>query len=145
MLQTITNVKTLKQRLAYDRELRGLSQAQLAKASKCSQGAIANVESGERQTLRNVVLVARALRVSSDWLFDGHGAGPTRGPALHDSQPQAFQPLPAYGASDTWQSWPFSVSQARFMALNPTQRELVDVYLRGMVDSNEARLQKNKQ
>ena len=72
----ITNVKTLQDRLKYARELRGLSQKQLAERSKCAQSAIGNVESGERQTLRNLVDVARALEVSADWLYDGKGPQP---------------------------------------------------------------------
>lgn len=75
---TITNVKTLKERLKYARELRDLTQGQLAIKAKCAQSAIGNVESGERKNLRNLVLVARVLRVSVDWLFDGGGPKPTK-------------------------------------------------------------------
>ena len=75
-LLKITNVKTLKDRLIFARELRKLTQAELAKKSKCAQSAIGNVESGTRETLRNIVLVARALRVSVDWLYDGKGPKP---------------------------------------------------------------------
>jgi transcriptional regulator with XRE-family HTH domain len=78
LFMTITNVKTLRQRLIYARELRGLSQAELAKRCKCSQGTIGNVESGERETLRNLVMVARVLNVSADWLFDGKGPKPEK-------------------------------------------------------------------
>lgn len=76
VLFRITNVKTLKERLIFARELRKLTQADLAKKAKCAQSAIGNVESGTRHTLRNLVLVARALRVSADWLFDGKGPEP---------------------------------------------------------------------
>lgn len=76
----ITNVKTLKERLVYARELRGLTQGELAAKAKCAQSAIGNAESGERQTLRNLVLVARVLKVSADWLFDGNGPQPTKEP-----------------------------------------------------------------
>jgi transcriptional regulator with XRE-family HTH domain len=75
---TITNVKTLADRLKFARELRGMSQKELAVASKCAQSAIGNVESGERHTLRNLVIVARALRISADWLYDGKGPKPTK-------------------------------------------------------------------
>lgn len=74
----ITNVKTLKDRLIYARELRGMTQGELAAKAKCAQSAIGNAESGERQTLRNVVVVARALQVSADWLYDGYGPKPTK-------------------------------------------------------------------
>lgn len=69
-------MKTLKDRLIFARELRKLTQADLAKKSKCAQSAIGNVESGTRETLRNIVLVARVLRVSVDWLYDGKGPKP---------------------------------------------------------------------
>jgi transcriptional regulator with XRE-family HTH domain len=78
IFMTITNVKLLKERLKYARELRGLTQEQLAKKADCAQSAIGNVESGERKNLRNLVLVARVLRVSVDWLFDGGGPKPTK-------------------------------------------------------------------
>jgi transcriptional regulator with XRE-family HTH domain len=77
-LATITNVKTLKERLIYARELRGLSQGDLAKKAKCAQSTIGNVESGARSTLRNLIDVARALECSSDWLYDGKGPKPVR-------------------------------------------------------------------
>ena len=78
LFKTITNVKTLKDRLIYARELRKLTQAELAKKSKCAQSAIGNVESGTRDSLRNIVLVARALQTSPDWLYDGKGPEPTQ-------------------------------------------------------------------
>lgn len=73
---TITLVKSLKERLIYARTMRGITQGKLAKLAGCSQGTIGNVESGIRLTLRNVVQVARALDVSSDWLSDGIGQAP---------------------------------------------------------------------
>ena len=73
---TITLVKSLKDRLIYARTMRGITQGKLAKLAGCSQGTIGNVESGIRLTLRNVVQVARALDVSSDWLSDGIGQAP---------------------------------------------------------------------
>lgn len=79
---TITNVKTLRERLIYARELRALKQAELAQKSKCSQSAIGNVESGTRQSLKNIVLVARALGVSVDWLYDGKGPVPEQSNTL---------------------------------------------------------------
>lgn len=78
LLNKITNVKTLKERLVYARELRGLTQGELAVKAKCAQSAIGNAESGERKTLRNLVLVARALKISADWLFDGNGPKPVK-------------------------------------------------------------------
>lgn len=73
---TITDVNTLGERVRIARERRGLTQQELATRAGCSQGAIGNVETGERQSLRNLVKVARALRVSTDWLYDRHGPEP---------------------------------------------------------------------
>jgi transcriptional regulator with XRE-family HTH domain len=84
--QKITNVNTLKERLQYARELRGLSQGELARLAKCSQSTIGNIESGERDSLRNLVVVARVLRVSADWLYDGHGPKPTKPDEAYKSQ-----------------------------------------------------------
>lgn len=71
-------MNTLKDRLKYARELRELSQGDLAKLAKCSQSTIGNVESGERDTLRNLVMVARVLKCSADWLYDGFGEKPVK-------------------------------------------------------------------
>ena len=75
-LITITNVKTLKDRMIAARVLRGLSQAELAAAVGCSQSTIGNIESGYRKTMRNVTAAARALNVSAYWLSEGRGSGP---------------------------------------------------------------------
>lgn len=49
------------------RKERGLSQAQLAKPSKCSEGLIAQIETGRRQPgLVNALSIARALGVDLD-------------------------------------------------------------------------------
>ena len=79
---TITNVKTLKDRLIHARGLSKLTQAELAEKSDCAQSAIGNVESGTRLSLKNIVLVARALGVSVDWLYDGKGPKPERSDTL---------------------------------------------------------------
>lgn len=78
-------MKTLKDRLIYARTLSGLTQGELADKAKCAQSAIGNAESGERKSLRNLVLVARALKVSADWLFDGKGPIPTKHAAATES------------------------------------------------------------
>jgi transcriptional regulator with XRE-family HTH domain len=69
-------VKSLAQRLAFARELRGLTQAELARRAHCSQSTLGNAEAGLRHSLRDLVAVARALEVSVDWLYDGKGEAP---------------------------------------------------------------------
>ena len=75
-LLTITNVKTLQDRMIAARVFRGLSQAELAAAVGCSQSTIGNIESGYRKSMRNVTAAARALNVSAEWLSEGRGSGP---------------------------------------------------------------------
>lgn len=93
----ITNVNTLKERLQYVRELRGLSQGELARLAKCSQSTIGNIESGERDTLRNLVVVARVLRCSADWLYDGYGPKPVK-MDTHNTAPDV---VPAVAREDS--------------------------------------------
>ncbi len=74
----ITNVNdedltTLAGRVKWARKKRELSQAALAKAAGVSQGTIGNVESGERKKPRELVSIARALRVFPAWLDTARG------------------------------------------------------------------------
>lgn len=61
-------------RLRETRELRGMTQAQLAQAAGVSQGTIGNIESGKRLGLPSLPAIADALRVSLRWLRTGVGA-----------------------------------------------------------------------
>jgi len=88
---TITYVKTLKERLIYARELRGLTQGELAVKCKCAQSTIGNIESGTRQTLKNLVIVARVLKISADWLYDGKGPKPEKSDAVVNLANEKFQ------------------------------------------------------
>lgn len=69
----ITTVNTLAERVAWAREKAGLSQQELADKAGVSQGTIGNVESGARKRPRDLLEIARALRVSPDWLSSGKG------------------------------------------------------------------------
>lgn len=136
---TITNVKTVRDRLKHARLMRGLSQAELAAAAKCSQSAIGNFESGERKTLRNLVEVARALNVSIEWLYDGRGPGPTV-PADGESTSKviAMESARAYESSQ----WPFGLSLARVLALPTARRDMIESYMLGMVEAHESSVKK---
>lgn len=85
-------MNTLKERLRFARDLRGLSQGELADRAKCSQSTIGNVESGERDTLRNLVMVARVLNCSADWLYDGLGPKPSAA-TTNSYTPAAYTPV----------------------------------------------------
>jgi transcriptional regulator with XRE-family HTH domain len=131
-------VKTLKERLIYARELRGLSQAELAKRCKCSQGTIGNVESGERETLRNLVMVARVLNVSADWLFDGKGPKPEKTVAInHDDRPPLVTELQNNNKPSHWE-WPFElVDRNRYDALSPAMQHRAQIRMTDEISAIE--------
>lgn len=122
-IQTITNVKTLQERLIHARSLRGYSQAELARKAGCAQGTIGNVESGERKTLRELVSVARALEVSVDWLYDGKGP-----------EPQTLRTggtIAEFKPSDPSPSWPFkSLSPLDFDGLSAQSLDRIESFIR---------------
>lgn len=62
-------------RLRHVRELRGLTQVQLAKKSGVSQAAISELETGENRSPwgTNLVKLAQSLLVSPEWLANGKG------------------------------------------------------------------------
>lgn len=60
-------------RLKMARDMRGLTQCALAVAAGVTQGAIGNIESGTRRGLQSLPALAKALRVSHDWLAYGEG------------------------------------------------------------------------
>jgi len=128
--QTITCVNSLASRLKHARELRGLTQGQLAAAAKCAQSTIGNVEAGTRLSLRGLVTVARVLDVSPEWLAEGKGHPPRR----HSHR--VAEPLADYktGRHD----WPFSVSFDRYNEISDAQKELIDRSLCAAVEAWEA-------
>lgn len=69
----IDEMKKIAERLKYARDLRGLTQAQLAAASGVSTGTIGNIESGLRQAKGSIPQIAEALRVNYKWLAEGEG------------------------------------------------------------------------
>src|SRR3546814_1186413 len=70
---SITFVNEFADRLRHARQLRGLTQAALARACGLSQGAIANYEEKSRRTAKEIFKLADALRVSHVWLSRGFG------------------------------------------------------------------------
>ena len=62
-------MKIFAHRLKMAREIKGWSQKELAKRSKCSQNAVSNYERGvQLPSLENAADLAVALGVSLDWL-----------------------------------------------------------------------------
>jgi len=66
-------VDTIAKRVKGTRLELGWSQVQLAEAVGVSQSTIGNIESGFRQRPRELVSIAKALRVSPGWLETGTG------------------------------------------------------------------------
>lgn len=71
--QTITPVNTLATRLKSSREALGLSQEQVATLAGVSQGTIGNIESGTRHRPREILAIAKAVKVNAEWLLRGVG------------------------------------------------------------------------
>lgn len=66
-------MKTIAERIKAVRQELGWSQVQLAEEVGVSQSSIGNIESGFRQRPRELVSIAKALRVSPEWLETGKG------------------------------------------------------------------------
>lgn len=112
--RSITFVNTLGSRLRYARTLRGLTQAQLARACGLSQGAIGNYESDRRRNAKDVFRIAEVLKVSAAWL--AMGTEPMEMSAAHTLAEHT--PLAA-GMT----AWPFpDVEPDRIWALPAKQR-----------------------
>ena len=125
-------MNTFAERLSFARRLRRLTQAQLARAAHMSQGAIANYDSGSRQSPRNIFPLATALRVSAQWLSEGVGPMEYDAPALAGSR---------YGLSEsdlhpTVLDWPFKdISPEIYWSLSEADRELIENTIAGLIAS----------
>ena len=63
--------KKIGAKLRMIREMRGLSQSQVATSLGTNKSLISNYESGEREpTIKNLIKLATTLKISSDWLLD---------------------------------------------------------------------------
>lgn len=106
-------------RLRHVRELRGLTQVQLAKKSGFSQAAISELETGENRSPwgTNLVRLAQSLQVNPEWLATGKGD-------MDGSEP----PLPQE-AQRVARDW---------LRLAPEVRRSVASMIREMVKTSEA-------
>jgi len=69
----IKNMKTLSERLKHARDVRGLTQPELAVRAGLSTGTIGNIEIAYRMSKGSIPQIAEALRVSYKWLSEGIG------------------------------------------------------------------------
>ncbi|HEY9279040.1 MAG TPA: helix-turn-helix transcriptional regulator [Eoetvoesiella sp.] len=111
------------ERLRQTRRLRGLSQADLAKASDVSQGAIANYELGIRRQAKNIFKIANVLKVNALWL--GEGIGPME--LEHSTAPLTSYELTDPRPTPNLSVWPFQdISPDEYWALGRHQRTTVE-------------------
>lgn len=99
------NLDTFGQRLRYARTLRGMTQAQLAQAAGEKQGTISKIELGKIASPGNAVGLARALRVSADWLALNIGPSgledTSAEPATSGTSPEASELVGSLGSAVT--------------------------------------------
>lgn len=136
---SITDVKTFGERLRHARHLRGMTQRELALASKVSQSAIGNYESDLRNSSRALLRLAQALDVSPAWLETGQlPMEPTAGrpypmparttPSLRD---EPTREPPAHPSE-----WLFDAEdEARYRQLQPEGRRFLRQTVRALMES----------
>jgi len=91
----ITAVSTFQERLKAARIAAGFSsQAKLARAAGVSPGAVGNWEAGTREQPRDLLDLARVLRVSPEWLAKGV-------PATHQANPSPLSEGVAHEMSES--------------------------------------------
>lgn len=121
-------------RLRHARKLRGLSQAELARACGLSQGAIANYESKARQHAKDIFRLAQALNVNAEWLGTGSGSLEPLidWPELTTSTPNVLSDkLP-----EQTPVWPFtSISPSLYWSLTDSERAMLEQALLGMLSA----------
>jgi transcriptional regulator with XRE-family HTH domain len=59
--------------MRHARQLRGLTQTELAKQSGTAQGTISDMENGRQRSSAALIEIAHALKVRPKWLADGSG------------------------------------------------------------------------
>lgn len=101
--QNITCVNSIAERLKHAREEAGLTQPELARRSHVSAGTIGNVESGIRKAPRELLAIARALKVNAEWLKAGKGpkSAEPRGEETMNGWPLTPELLAALHSMDT--------------------------------------------
>lgn len=92
-------MNNIAERIRQRRKELGLTQAELAQAVGCGQGAINNYESGARDNPRDLLQLAAALKVNPQWLKTGDGAKDSLSPIF----PQTKVPLLSWVDAKNWQ------------------------------------------
>jgi transcriptional regulator with XRE-family HTH domain len=128
----ITSVKTLADRVTAARVELNLSQAALATKAKVSPGTIGNIEAGSRKNPRELLAIARALKVEPEWLKSGKGpryAGSDRSesaaPAPAAAAPAPPAPSPNFEDRHEVSDSDFTLLQAVKVATTDLEREAI--------------------
>ena len=117
-------MNTFADRLRYTRLLRGLTQAELAKAARVSQGAIGNYERGLRRSAKNIFKIATALGVNALWLDQGVGA---MEPDLTSTAVLSSYPVADGKPQQHLSIWPFQdISPDEYWTLTRRDRTTVE-------------------
>jgi transcriptional regulator with XRE-family HTH domain len=114
-------VETFAARLKHARQLRHLSQGQLARACGLSQSTISSYENGMRKESTHLLCIAQALEVNAYWL--SRGQGPMCGPS---------------GTALTLAEggWPFpSIEPRQFWSLSQQDRQVVEHAIAALIAS----------
>lgn len=112
-------MNTFAERLLYARQLRGYTQNQLATLCGLSQSTIASYEAGTRLHARNLLSLAKILKVSPTWLEQGTG------PIFSTLQ----ETTPNYS-----HSWPFTgVSPDDLLQLNEQQLTTIENVIKALL------------
>ncbi len=133
---SITNVNKFADRLRHARQLRGFTQASLARACGLSQSAIANYETKNRETAKDIFKLADALRVNAVWL--GQGIGPMESTATLTGLPEPSNATVADVTAAQMSRWPFtSIAQSRFWSLSEDKRLIIEDTVATLIASLE--------
>lgn len=118
-------------RLRTARQYRKLSQSSLARLCGLAQSAISNYENGTRKAPREILVLARALHVSPEWLQEGVGEMHLQVQGI----PQLSQTVKETPSTGSDEHWPFdSISPHELNALEPIQLQEIERALRLMLN-----------
>lgn len=118
--RSIEGVDTFAQRLLHARQLRGYTQSKLATLCGLSQSTIASYESGTRLHARNLLSLAKILKVNPLWLEQG--IEPMSSTLQETTNSYSF-------------NWPFTgVSPEEINQLSEQQRSTLEAVVRTLLD-----------
>ncbi len=133
-------MKTFSDRLKYVRQLRGLTQQQLARIVVVSQSAIGSYESGQRRSTRALFKLAAALNVEAIWLNSGKGPMESWRSADYGVQePAATLDLPGRQLGRRRAApigWPFAnIEPARYEGLLSQDKRMLEKLAHAFIES----------